>query len=205
MTCPYCGRYVIYESREHFFPKSVIDNNWDFKCCRSCNTLKGNRIIYPADNLFKVEQGLSLKVKFTALWNRAPVRSKFLCLDSVKTMLVALSERIHIIKVPIYKFSSIECTALKLYEIQQVLQEIYIDYLHVGETLMLDYEYATRVCGVSGTKYTTYDIFDGIKVRLYNSMFEDDVLSLYEVLHKPVRENDVFARFMFLNDSHFYK
>lgn len=205
MKCPYCGQYVLYKSREHFFPKSIVYNEWDFKCCRRCNTLKGDRIIYPADYLFKVEQGLSLKVKFVALWKQASIFNKLLCLSSIQTLQVAINESIHIMKLPTYKFSSIECKALRLYEVQQLLQDLYINHLQVGETLMLDYEYVTRVSSLSKTSYETYSTLNSICVRLYNKLFEDDTLSLYELLHKPVRETDMLAPLMFLNDSHFYK
>lgn len=68
-VCPYCGRDIEHETQEHFFPKSVYANSYDFYACRECNYLKRNHIVYPSSDLFKIYPTEFSRVKFNNLWD----------------------------------------------------------------------------------------------------------------------------------------
>ena len=69
MVCPYCGQVMDLDySKEHFYPKSVYPNDWDFLCCTKCNIRKNNHIVYPTSNLFEVYPTELSKKKNRNLW-----------------------------------------------------------------------------------------------------------------------------------------
>lgn len=69
MICPYCGREVSKATKEHFFPKSIHSNEFDFYACKECNHLKRSHIVYPSSDLFEVLPLELNKNKFYALWS----------------------------------------------------------------------------------------------------------------------------------------
>lgn len=49
-----------------------------------------------------------------------------------------------------------------------------------------------------------FDVTSSYEPICCSQKYRDEEVIYRQVLHKPVREDDLFARFMFLNDSHFY-
>lgn len=68
MICPYCGEDTA-TTMEHFYPKSIANNQFDFYACQRCNHLKRSHIILPTDNIFKVRPSGFNKNKFWKLWD----------------------------------------------------------------------------------------------------------------------------------------
>lgn len=65
MVCPYCGREIVEVTKEHFFPKSIHSNEFDFYACEECNHLKRSHIVYPSSDLLKCYHWNSTKTNFT--------------------------------------------------------------------------------------------------------------------------------------------
>lgn len=72
MICPYCGRMILTPNKEHYFPQSIVANQWDFWVCRDCNRLKGQHIVYPTADVFKLQPSEFSLQKFERLWEIAP-------------------------------------------------------------------------------------------------------------------------------------
>lgn len=91
MICPYCGKEIVEAQREHYFPQSMVNNNWDFWACRKCNHLKREHIVYPLNGLFKKVPSEFSFLKFKDLWNRAPFE-KYLTIVPAKGMRASFDE-----------------------------------------------------------------------------------------------------------------
>lgn len=69
MICPYCGQRMDETiTREHFFPRSLRDSEWDFFCCYKCNWKKNNHVVFPSQDLFQAIPTELSKQKFKDLW-----------------------------------------------------------------------------------------------------------------------------------------
>lgn len=90
--CPYCGEFITEPNKEHFFPQTIYPNEWDFYACREYNRLKGQHIIYPRGELFKLRPSdLSMK-KFEYLW-KVSGNVKYLNILPATTMRKVFMER----------------------------------------------------------------------------------------------------------------
>lgn len=70
MICPYCGEREA-TTKEHFFPRSVKDNVFDFYVCKECNHKKRQHIVYPTANVFKLLPTEFNRNKYVRLWNES--------------------------------------------------------------------------------------------------------------------------------------
>lgn len=92
MICPYCGQFISEKNKEHFFPQMIKPNDWDFYACRECNRLKGQHIVYPKGELFRLRpRELSIE-KFDYLW-RTSGNIKYLNIVPVSKMIKVFNER----------------------------------------------------------------------------------------------------------------
>lgn len=66
--CPYCGKTVRRPTMEHYFPRSIKPNEWDFMACWDCNHLKSDSIVYPGSGMFRAPIPKNLEYKFKHLW-----------------------------------------------------------------------------------------------------------------------------------------
>lgn len=91
MICPYCGKEIEIPQREHFFPQSLEQNDWDFWVCKKCNHIKREHIVFPHPMLFKKFPPDYNTDKFKRLWQAATME-KYLSIVPWKLMRQSFDE-----------------------------------------------------------------------------------------------------------------
>lgn len=92
MSCPYCGGEIVVPQKEHYFPQSIVYNDWDFYACNECNNIKRAHIVYPTHEIFKIIPAEFSMKKFKDLWARASF-DKYLAITPAKIMRRSFDER----------------------------------------------------------------------------------------------------------------